>query len=270
MRKKENEFVTTTYVVRDRRFRENETVVRAVVLADLHNNCYGSNNERLLQTIDEIAPQVVLIAGDLLVGVPGESLDVPVQLVTALAKKYPIYYGIGNHEYRIGLYEAQYGDMYQRYVQALAEAGVEMMHNCRETISLGNVPVDVVGAEIDRYYYKRFRKITMDASYLAQILPPVSDRYTILLAHHPDYFSAYAAYGADLTLAGHVHGGVMQLFGRGVISPNFRLFPKYSGGRYTLGRQELIVSRGLGTHRSMPLRIFNPPELIVLEFCGDI
>ncbi len=50
-----------------------------------------------------------------------------------------------------------------------------------------------------------------------------------------------------MILSGHYHGGVMQLPGiGGVISPDFTLFPKYSGGIYREGTQTVVVSRGLG------------------------
>lgn len=74
--------------------------------------------------------------------------------------------------------------------------------------------------------------------------------------------------GADLILSGHFHGGVLRLPGiGGLIAPDFRLFPKYSGGIYKEANQTIVVSRGLGVH-SMPLRIFNPPELLALHFQG--
>ena len=47
-----------------------------------------------------------------------------------------------------------------------------------------------------------------------------------------------------------------------------QLFPKYSGGIYREENATTVVSRGLGTH-SVPVRIFNPPELVVLDFYGD-
>ena len=60
----------------------------------------------------------------------------------------------------------------------------------------------------------------------------------------------------------------MQLPGiGGGVSPDFTLFPKYSGGIYREGAQTVVVSRGLGTH-SVPVRLWNWPELIVLELSG--
>lgn len=47
------------------------------------------------------------------------------------------------------------------------------------------------------------------------------------------FFDAYAGWGADLTLSGHIHGGIVRIPGiGGVISTSYRLFPKYDGGYY--------------------------------------
>ena len=52
----------------------------------------------------------------------------------------------------------------------------------------------------------------------------------------------------------------------GVISPAIRLFPRYDGGEFKEGNSTMILSKGLGTH-TLPLRIFNPGELVVIELC---
>ena len=72
--------------------------------------------------------------------------------------------------------------------------------------------------------------------------------------------------GADLTLAGHLHGGIVRLpyFG-GVITPQLRFFPKYDRGLFKRRGKQMVVSAGLGSH-SIPIRINNPPELVVLDF----
>lgn len=261
-------FVVTHYTIRDARFSENERPVTAVVIADLHNHSFGSGNAKLLHAIDQAAPEAVFVAGDLVVAIPGHEVMVAADFICKLAKKYSVYYGVGNHEYRMALYPEKYQHQYAMYDRLLKEAGIEMMHNSRTRAKLGNVWVNVYGLEIDREYYKRFSHVSMRADYLLSLFPkPPADQYSILLAHNPDYFSAYAAFGADLTLSGHVHGGLIRLFGRGLISPSTGLFPKYSSGRYTIGERQMIVSRGLGTH-TLPIRVCNRPELIVLHFEG--
>ena len=84
-----NRFVVRHYPLRDQRIKKS---VKAVVLADLHNKRYGKENERLLQAIDEIGPDMILIAGDMLTAKPKATLDVAVGFLTELAKKYPLTY----------------------------------------------------------------------------------------------------------------------------------------------------------------------------------
>lgn len=95
------------------------------------------------------------------------------------------------------------------------------------------------------------------------------DTYQILIAHNPVYFEDYVAWGADLILSGHLHGGLVRLpFLGGLISPSVKLFPKYDAGRFTKDGKTMIISRGLGTHSNMP-RFFNPPELIIVHLSRE-
>jgi len=91
-----------------------------------------------------------------------------------------------------------------------------------------------------------------------------------LIAHDPDYFPKYADWGADLVLSGHVHGGMVRVpfWGKGVVSPNVRLFPKYDGGEFTIGKSRMLLSRGLGMH-TIPIRLFNPGEILEVELMPD-
>ena len=41
--------------------------------------------------------------------------------------------------------------------------------------------------------------------------PIEEDKYNILLAHNPNFIDAYATWGADLILSGHIHGGMVRL-----------------------------------------------------------
>ena len=238
-----------------------------VVLSDLHNKSYGKKNERLLKAIDRLAPEAILIAGDMLTSKPEKSYEVARNLLEQLAKKYPIYYGMGNHETRLFLYPEVYGDMGENYESDLNKMQVTFIRNesreCEDNIR-------ITGLDMARIYYKRFKKVPMESDYLPQTLgKSVTDKYEILLAHNPDYFEEYAEWGADLVLSGHVHGGMMRLpFFGGVVSPAFKFFPKYDGGLFKQGESIMILSRGLGMH-TIPIRIFNPGELISLTLSPE-
>lgn len=257
-----NRFVVVEHQFADKRIKQKS---RAVVIADLHNKCYGKENEKLIAAIREQKPDFILVTGDILTAKPGKSLDIAIHLMEELAKDYPIYYGNGNHEHRLKLYPEKYGDMAKQYEKALSDLGIHRLVNAN--VTLEEYGLTVYGSEIDRFYYKRFKVQPMEEEYLPGILgQPKEDTYNILLAHNPDYFPQYAAWGADLVLAGHVHGGMVRvpLIGKGVVSPNVRLFPKYDGGRFEQGKSVMLLSRGLGMH-TIPIRIFNPGELLVID-----
>lgn len=265
-----NRFVVKKYKVSTEKTKHFHKIV---VLADLHGKEYGYQNEKLLEAIEQQNPTAVFVAGDMLVAKPGEEFGHVLRFLGELQKNYPVYYGNGNHEYRLKIYPETYGDMADRYAEGLSHIGICPL--CNESTRVEDEKIVIYGLEIDKEYYKRGRKIKMSATYLEEKLgKPDKNKYNILLAHNPEYFKAYAAWGADLVLAGHVHGGIMRLpFLGGVIAPTFRLFPKYSGGLYKEKNEDgnvsvMILSNGLGSH-TIPLRIFNPGELVVLELDSE-
>ncbi len=135
----------------------------------------------------------------------------------------------------------------------------------------GENTIRFYGLELDYPFYRKFHKETLTAEEIERhIGKPDPHAFTILITHNPRYFESYAAWGVDLVLCGHVHGGIarLPLLG-GVISPYITLFPRYSGGRYVLTKKDgspcvMILSCGLGMH-TLPVRVFNPAELSVIE-----
>jgi len=106
----------------------------------------------------------------------------------------------------------------------------------------------------------------LQAEYLERLLGKKEDNiFQLLIAHNPIYFKEYINWGADLTISGHLHGGLVRLpFLRGMLSPQVKFFPRYDAGRFEENGKEMIVSRGLGSH-SIMFRLFNPPELVYIR-----
>ena len=235
-----------------------------VVLADLHNKSYGKENYKLIRDIKNINPDIIVVAGDIINANPGYDNTNAYEFIGRLAKDYPIYYGMGNHEYRTRIYPENYGSMYADMKQIYADFGIDLLENKR--VFLDEYNIDIVGLEIDRYYYKRFKTMPMDNSYVESLVGKhKEDCFEILIAHNPDYFKNYEFYGSDLILAGHVHGGLIRLpILGGVAHPGVKFFPKYNKGEYGKGKSKMLVSTGLGTH-TLPLRLFDPAELTVVE-----
>lgn len=243
-----------------------EKDMKIVLLSDMHNKSFDEDNRKLVKAIDQVCPDVILIAGDMYTASKGQGAKEAQNLMEALVGKYPVYYGNGNHEQKTALYPKEYGNVYQTFAKELERLGVR--HLVNKKASLTGRKMTIYGLELDREYYGKFKKKRMDKGYLEKILgKPDPLDYNILIAHNPDYFEDYAKWGADLVVSGHVHGGLMRLpFLGGVISPAMRLFPKYDGGIFEAESSRLILSRGLGTH-TLPIRIFNPGELVVIRLC---
>ena len=263
------DFRVTKYRICSQKLNGIKREKKIIFLSDLHNRMYGEENERLLESIRNQHPDLILIGGDMLVRKDGNSYDKTVHFLAKLPGICPVYCANGNHEQKLKELPDKYEQSYEEYKKALTASGIHMLENASETVKLDEVPVKLSGLEIPLGAYARFGKKELSLKEITDRIGEHGDDYQILLAHHPGYMKEYLAYGADLILGGHYHGCVVQLPGiGGVISTNFTLFPKYSGGIYPEGEQIAVVSRGLGTN-SVPLRLWNWPELIVLELSGN-
>ena len=238
--------------------------VKFVLLSDLHDRKYGKDNEKLLQAIYEENPDSVLVAGDMLTALEARKEKVAEHFIETLAERYTIYYGLGNHEAKMGWGRKRYGNRYEEYMDAINASGAIVLRN--DVTDYPKEPIRIYGLDISCRYYKRLRKTKMDEGYLEETLGRMDTHYyNILLAHNPAYFEDYAKLHPDLVLSGHVHGGLVRLpLLGGVISPSLKLFPKYDGGKFIQGDSTMILSRGLGIH-SVEFRMWNPAELVVIE-----
>lgn len=263
------DFRVTKYRICSQKLNGIKREKKIIFLSDLHNRMYGEENERLLESIRNQHPDLILIGGDMLVRKDGNFYDKTVHFLAKLPGICPVYCANGNHEQKLKELPDKYEQSYEEYKKALTASGIHMLENASETVKLEEVPVKLSGLEIPLGAYARFGKKELSLKEITDRIGEHGDDYQILLAHHPGYMKEYLTYGADLILGGHYHGCVVQLpWIGGVISTNFTLFPKYSGGIYQEGEQTAVVSRGLGTH-SVPLRLWNWPELIVLELSGN-
>lgn len=236
-----------------------------VVLADLHLWRYGKHNERLVQAIREESPEAIFVPGDLIVQTKPELFCVAEELMEQLTAMAPVFFSNGNHESRLEDPEHKNHALYQQLKMRMTELGVHILNNEREIVKAGEDELVMLGLELPLPYYKKGVDTPLAPGELSRCLgQPDASRYQILLAHTPKYVPEYFAWGADLSLSGHYHGGLVCIPGIGsVISPQFELFPKHSFGRFDEGTRTALVSRGMGTH-TFHIRIFNRSELLVV------
>lgn len=239
--------------------------VRFVLLADLHGLSYGEDNEQLLAAIRKQKPDAVLVAGDLVVRTQRSTFVTACKLLRDLAQDFPVYYALGNHEYKMYLSE-EYRKSYEKYENTLKKAGVHVLRNTHEHAILKGKAFCFWGLELPIEYYHKPQSPKLSCATMETLMGRAGKKeIQVLLAHNPKYGKTYFEWGADLILSGHYHGGVVRLSEHhGLSSPQYLLLPPFCCGDFHKGSQHMFVSAGLGEH-TIPLRIHNPRELLVID-----
>lgn len=254
----------TVYEFKSTKVKEDTTFI---FLSDLHNQSFGKNNRKLIEQIEKENPDYILIGGDMLVGKKGE-IDQHARnawkLLQGIVNKFPVFYVNGNHETRMKFDTEKYGEQYTQYEEKLKKMGVSILNN--DSLFLEEKGIQVNGLELEEEYYKKRRAKDLTVTEIEQRLDKTAkNRFQILLAHKPEYFMSYAGWGADLTLSGHNHGGMIRLpLIGGIVSTQYRVLPKYDGGLYTKEEKYMIVSRGLGGH-TIKVRLMNVPDFVIIH-----
>ncbi|MBN1425264.1 metallophosphoesterase [Candidatus Fermentibacteria bacterium] len=135
--------------------------------------------------------------------------------------------------------------------RALARAGVHVLSNAAVRITLDDSPLWLLGVE----------DMWSPAFSLAKaVYAAGSNEPRILLCHNPDVFATASAWGLDLVLSGHTHGGQVCLPGIGPLLLPIRADRRLASGTHRVGRTSIHVTRGVGVV-APPVRINCPPEV---------
>lgn len=257
-------FRVTHYEVDTDKIENIQNEIKIVFLSDLHNYEYGANNDTLIESIRNECPDMILIGGDMLIGKKGNQTETTEKFVISLTSIAPVYYANGNHEQRIKEDKKKYGSQYSQYKKRLADSGIIFLENEHSTIQKYNMAI--YGLEIPRYLYRKGKRQVYEIQDMIAKIGEAKERsFCVLLAHNPVYMKTYLKWNPDLVLSGHLHGGMIRLpIIGGVVTPQFGLFPKYSGEHRKNKSQSVIVSKGLGVH-TIKIRLFNPAEVVVIH-----
>ena len=232
--------------------------IRAVQISDLHRRRFGKNNQKLIDAVIKEKPDVIFVTGDL-ISRKQRDISGAGRLLNELCKISPVYIIYGNHEQCI-----EYGNE-EKLLQMILDTDAVLLRNERKHITLNHRELNIIGLEPSPTIYKNgkgYKNLdVVDIAEMKRLLGYPPEGFNVLLSHNPFFAEAYAEWGADLTFCGHVHGGSVRIFGKGLLSPERKFFPKYDKGVYTVGKMTQVVSAGLGKPR-----LFDPPEIVVYEF----
>ena len=244
-----------------------ETPVRIVQLSDLHSWSFGEGNAELIARVEALDPDLIAMTGDML-DESDENADVVCDLIRALVKTAPVYYGYGNHEY------TWMKNHQESLTPVLREAGAVVLDTEYMDIAVNGQELRLGGYhsywnqpsmfEVTKEQWQREFDFTLEFE--------DTERFKILLNHIPTTWLDWGYiddFPVDLVLTGHYHGGQIRLpLIGGLYAPYVGAFPKYTEGIYTGEKATCILSTGLGASPGIP-RIDNLPQIVVVELVGE-
>ena len=252
-------------IIRNQHFEVNEITIecetlpedfigyKIVHISDLHNAEFGKNNEDLLSSIKEQSPDIIVVTGDI-VDSRRTNVQIARDFVNNASEIAPVYYVTGNHEARVPIED--------EINNVTLNENVTVLHNKDVLIEKGESVIQLIG--VDDPDYKAVKDST---EYMNKRLEKYcsNEYFKILLSHRPELFETYVENEMNVIFSGHAHGGQVRLpFVGGIIAPHQGFFPTFDAGLfYATNDATMVVSRGLGDS-ILPLRINNPPELIVV------
>lgn len=247
---------TTTYQISNEKIPAEFHGFRIAQVSDLHNAQFGEKNGDLIALLAQSDPDIIVFTGDQL-DARNCDIDLVYDFMGQALQIAPCYLVSGNHEGSIpGVW---------LFHKQLENLGVTVLNDEVTELSYHGAVIDLIGLQdptMNGRYYSHGAKDALEMT--LQELDWNRERYSILLAHRPEYLYVYERNDIDLALCGHNHGGQIRINGRGLIGPGKELFPEYDSGVYTLKDASMVLSRGLG-NSIFPWRVNNPPELVIVE-----
>lgn len=258
--------------------------IRVVQISDLHSCSFGKDNKKLVDRVEKLNPDLIIFTGDI-IDSNADSDDEVISLCKTLSKVAPSYFIYGNNEVE-KIYDnpltqesldKKFGfnndnrepdkllEIKDSLSEKLEKAGVKVLKNNFDTITVGTTNVDIFGVltsnpssfwsyagnNFDKYIYSNENNLKITA------------------IHEPTVFEVYSPESwGDLMLAGHTHGGTAKI---PVLGPAYThdggVLPARNGhfiyGRYDVQGRPLIVSSGL--ENTNLLRFNNKPEIVIVD-----
>jgi predicted MPP superfamily phosphohydrolase len=229
--------------------------IRVGVLADLQTSHVTAYERRAVDKLLALRPDLILMPGDLFQGSNAEfERELPDlrRLHARLEAPFGVYAVEGNV------------DSLHRLRRVFADTSVRLLVNEIVEVEVRGCRTAIGGIESD------FSRPAARATIARLSDDRIQADARVLLTHAPDpvlYLPATTR--IDLLVAGHTHGGQVQIPGIGPILIGSRVPRAMAAGGLTRTDGLLVyVSRGVGYERGRAprLRLFCPPEISLLTF----
>lgn len=225
---------------------------RIAVIADLHGGAPYINDakiDRVVTLANAAEPDLVLLTGDYVTQGELGAWQMPVEEIAERLKplhaRLGVFAVLGNHDH--------WADA-ARIEHALGGAGIVVLEDRAAR----------VGIRGDSFYLAGISDFTTAPHLVEGALLgiPVGQK-ALCFTHSPDVFPLEPTTCA-LTIAGHTHGGQVDLPVLGRLIVPSRYGQRYAAGLISENGKQLFVSTGIGTS-ILPVRIGVRPEVTVLD-----
>lgn len=232
--------------------------LKIAAISDIHAGSPHINIEKLNRLVEEtnrLQPDLVVLLGDYVIqDVAGGKFIEPEATAECLSRLHAplgVFAVLGNHDWWLDG---------ERVGRALTSVGIKVLENDAARVVRDGHPLWVAGlADL----WTR----SPDTRKALAAVNDDGDAPVLLLTHNPDVFPDVPARVA-LTLAGHTHGGQVNLplVGRPVVPSRYKQL--YAYGHVVEGGRHLFVTSGVGTS-ILPVRFRVPPEITLITITGE-
>ncbi len=208
-------------------------------LSDIHHCKYVPKEfiRRCVQKVNALHPDIIVLTGDYIYGSNTFLLSVTQELAKLKAKE-GVFAVLGNHDNR------------EYTADLFFKKGVRVFIN-EHTAIYRKKDYLFIGGVDDLWEGKTNLKATFNGT---------DNKPKILLSHNPDIIEMVTHTDIDFVMAGHTHGGQVNLpfFGPPVVYSKFG--NRYAAGLFQEGKTVMYVNKGIGTS-ILPIRLFARPEI---------
>jgi predicted MPP superfamily phosphohydrolase len=246
-------------------------------ISDIHLSGYMSRSDvrRAVDMTNELGADLIVVTGDFITG-SGDPIADCIEEVSRLHSPLGVWGCNGNHEI--------YAKAEETAQRLFAQGGMKLLRQENAQIAFRGAQCNLIGVDYQRERNLDGRRTQVLADMEGLIR---RDMPNILLSHNPNSFNRAAELGIELSLAGHTHGGQIQveildhrltparfisdyiagLFQRPLLKPSSEILvsrePDAPTSNPQLHAARLYVNRGLGTVGA-PVRLGVPPEISLL------
>lgn len=223
------------------------TGFRIVQISDLHCDRTPRNEERAIQIIQRLRPDIIVATGDFLNRASAlPRLQAMLRRLDAPLGKFAVK---GNFD--IGWWSDL--DLFESTGFRVLDRDTVVVTKQEDAIAISGLSFGL--AEV-------YRDVLQE---------PVGGRFHIFLFHTPDLIEDIRGLGVDLYLCGHTHGGQVALPPYGALITFSKFGKRYEAGRYEFDGTMLYVNRGLGLEPAPApqVRFLARPEIAVFDIVPE-